>query len=416
MSESIRTLKAAPLRRDRQPLPGPPAATSPTPQLQAATILRVLVTLLLLWVIYQLWELVIVCAFSLLLAVTAEPVVDWLERRGLARGFAVVVLGAGLLAAILLTVVFVAPPLIDQIQSLLHNLTGLSKSAVAKVRPVSPFLSGVLDEVFQLPRSPQVEAWLKRPLIWGEVAAETLAGGIFAFTLTLYLLYHGKRTYAWLIAYVPRRRRAKVAETLPEVSDVVLAYMRAQIITTVLFALFTFIVLNVLHVPAALALALLAGFCDVIPLVGIVIATTPAVLLAFTVSHVTAGAVLLLYLLYAAFEGYILVPRLYGHHLRLSPLVVLLALAIGGRLQGIAGALLILPLVAAYPIVERIWLSDYLGDDVLIDHSALEQASETEATAVVEAVLQGEAPAPPESAAPDAESAAHPPAGDRSGH
>jgi predicted PurR-regulated permease PerM len=362
------------------------------PQLHWATIVRVLATLVLLWAVYELWALVITCAFAMLLAMTADPLVDWLERRGVARGFGVVLLGAALLVAIVLTVVFIAPPLTEQIQGLFHNLTGLSRSAVAKVRPVSPFLAGVLEEVFQLPHSPQVEAWLKRPLIWGEIAMEALAAGVFAFTLTLYLLYHGKRTYAWLLAYVPRRRRTKMAEMLPEVSVVVLAYMRAQIITTILFALFSFVTLSVLHVPAALALALLAGFCDVIPLVGIVIATTPAVLLAITVSHGTAGAVLLLYLLYAAFEGYILVPRLYGRHLRLSPLVVLIALAIGGRLQGIAGALLILPLVAAYPIVERIWLSDYLGDDVLDDHSALEQASDTEATAVVEAVLQGVSP------------------------
>jgi predicted PurR-regulated permease PerM len=392
MPQNAQLAKAAPYRLGGQESARPSPAAPATPQLQWATIVRVLVTCLLLWAVYELWALVITCAFSLLLAVTAEPLVDWLERRGLARGFAVLLLGACLLAAILLTVIFIAPPLSDQIQGLLHNLTGLSKSAVSKVRPVSPFLAGVLDEVFQLPHSPQVEAWLKRPLIWGEVAMEALVAGIFAFTLTLYLLYHGKRTYAWLLAYVPRGRRAKMAETLPEVSVVVLAYMRAQIITTLLFALFSFTILTLFHVPAALALALLAGFCDVIPLVGIVIATTPAVLLAFTVSHVTAGAVLMLYLLYAAFEGYVLVPKLYGHHLRLSPLVVLIALAIGGRLQGIAGALLILPLVAAYPIVERIWLSDYLGDDVLDDHSALEQASETEATAVVEAVLQGVAP------------------------
>jgi predicted PurR-regulated permease PerM len=393
MADGSRQAKVVPLQRER--VSG--VRSSLLPQLQVSTILRILVTLFLLWAAYELWALFLTCAFSLLFAVTAEPVIDMLERRGMARGVAVVLLGFSVLALIVLAVIFIAPPMTDQIQSLLHNLNGISKSAVAKVQPTSPFLGGVLNEVFQLPHSPQVEAWLKRPLIWGEVAAEAVTAGIFAFTLTLYLLYHGKRTYAWLIAYVPRRRRAQVGETLPEVSVVVRAYMRAQIITTVLFALFTYIVLTILHVPAALALALLAGFCDIIPLIGIVIATTPAVLLAFTISHVTAAAVLVLYLLYAAFEGYYLVPRLYGHHLRLSPLVVLIALAIGGRLQGIAGALLVLPLVAAYPIIERIWLSNYLGDEVLNDHSALEQASPEEAGTVVEAVIQGEEVATAES-------------------
>jgi len=373
------------------------------PQLRWATIFRILLAAALLWAMYELWSLVLVCVFAVLLAITAEPLVDRAEQRGLSRGLAVMLLGAGIVLLVALSMFFVAPPLAEQIQSLLHNLSGFSRLVVARVRPASPFLAGVLEEVFQLPRSPQVASWLQRPLVWGEVAVTALAAGIFAFTLTLYLLFHGKRTFAWLLAYMPRRHRQKMAETIPEVSDVVHAYMRAQIITTLLFTGFAFAVLTVFHVPAALPLSLLAGFCDIIPLVGIVIATTPAVLLALTVSHVAAGAVLALYLFYATFEAYVLVPRLYGRHLRLSPLVVLLALAIGGRLQGIAGALLILPLVAAYPIIERIWLSNYLGEHVLDDHSALEQATEGEAPAVVEAVLQGVPPEEPAGTVGEAE-------------
>ena len=388
-------------KRAAPPLPAPPPEVDDAgrPQLRWATIFRILLAAALIWAVYELWSLVLVCVFAVLLAITAEPLVDRAEQRGLSRGLAVVLLGAGIVLLVALSMFFVAPPLAEQIQSLLRNLSGFSRLVVARVRPASPFLAGVLEEVFQLPRSPQVASWLQRPLVWGEVAVTALAAGAFAFTLTLYLLFHGKRTFAWLLAYMPRRHRQKMAETIPEVSDVVHAYMRAQIITTLLFTGFAFAVLTVFHVPAALPLSLLAGFCDIIPLVGIVIATTPAVLLALTVSHVAAGAVLALYLFYATFEAYVLVPRLYGRHLRLSPLVVLLALAIGGRLQGIAGALLILPLVAAYPIIERIWLSNYLGEHVLDDHSALEQATEGEAPAVVEAVLQGVPPEEPAGAA-----------------
>jgi predicted PurR-regulated permease PerM len=358
-------------------------------QLQWSTVFRVLLTALLCWVVYELWALVLTCLVSLLLAIAAAPLVAWGERRGMSRGMAVFVVGAATLAVAVLAILFVAPPLAEQIQGLMRNLSLFSHRAVAKVRPASPFLAGVLEEVFQLPTSPQVATWLRKPLVWGQAAVEGAAVGAFAFMLAIYLLLHGKRTYAWLLAYVPRRLRGKMAETVPEVSEVVLAYTRGQILTTALFITYAFAALTALGVPAALPLALLAGLCDVIPIVGIMLATAPAVLLALTVSHVVAGAVLALYLLYAAFESYVLVPRLYGHHLRLSPLTVLLALAIGGRLQGIAGALLILPLVAAYPIVERIWLSGYVGDEVFHDHSALEQASETEAMAVVEAVLQG---------------------------
>lgn len=87
------------------------------------------------------------------------------------------------------------------------------------------------------------------------------------------------------------------------------------------------------------------------------VSTVPAVLLAMTVSPVAAGAILVLYVLYHVLENYVLIPRIYGRRLRLSGLAVLVTLIIGGSLYGILGAVLVLPIVAAYPIVERIWLS-----------------------------------------------------------
>lgn len=65
-----------------------------------------------------------------------------------------------------------------------------------------------------------------------------------------------------------------------------------------------------------------------------------------------------------------LVPRVYGNRLELSSLAVLLALAAGATLNGVMGAVLILPLVAAYPVIERYWLRGYLGPDVAKDHSS----------------------------------------------
>lgn len=82
------------------------------------------------------------------------------------------------------------------------------------------------------------------------------------------------------------------------------------------------------------------------------------------------------YVIYHLFETYLIAPRVYGNLLRLPTLSVLLALIVGGTLQGILGAVLVLPLVAAYPIIERIWLKSYLSREVLADHKALAKAAE----------------------------------------
>jgi predicted PurR-regulated permease PerM len=181
-----------------------------------------------------------------------------------------------------------------------------------------------------------------------------------------------------------------MADTVSGVSEVIYAYVRGQVVTSVAFTAFSAAVLAIMQVPAVLPLALLAGISDIIPVVGIIIATVPATFLALAVSPTAGLVVFTSYSLYHMFESYLIVPKVYGSSLRLSTLAVLLAIVVGGTLQGIIGSILVLPLVAAYPIVERIWLKAYLTREVLADHNALARAAKTGDEDAVEAVLQGE--------------------------
>lgn len=78
-------------------------------------------------------------------------------------------------------------------------------------------------------------------------------------------------------------------------------------------------------------------------------------------------------MLYRFVESYFIIPRVYGDEIRLSTLTVLLAVAVGGTLQGAFGAILILPFVAVYPIVERIWLRDELAPGTVERHERIEE-------------------------------------------
>ena len=130
--------------------------------------------------------------------------------------------------------------------------------------------------------------------------------------------------------------------------------------------------LTLLHIPAAVPLAVLAFIADLVPIVGTVVMIAPAVLLALVVSPLKAFIVLAVYLAYHLTESYYIIPRVFGKEMRLSNLTVLLAVTIAGMLQGAIGAVLILPFVAAYPVVEEIWLQRQLGDTVE-KHEQIEQ-------------------------------------------
>ncbi len=354
-----------------------------------STILKVLGTAILVWASLKLLPDFFFFLLALVLAVTLSPAVRGLEARGVSRSWAVALVAVLLVAAIVGVLVLVGPPLASQIAALLGHFPQYRHSVEMHLGPQHPLARRLLQEILALPTSPELTAAL-RPIAWGETAIAAVTVGALVVALTLYLVADGKRTYAWLLAYIPRRHREKMARTIPEVSEVVIGYVQGQAFTSFLYGVFTLVTLSAFHVPAAVPLAVFSAFCDVLPVIGLLASTVPAVLLALTVSPVAAGAVLVLYLLYHLLENSVIIPRVYGRRLRLSTLAVLIALVIGGHLFGILGAILVLPFVAAYPIIERIWLHEYLSDEVLTDHSALAAAEESGSERAIEKVLRGE--------------------------
>jgi predicted PurR-regulated permease PerM len=354
------------------------------------TILKVVASGLGLWAALLLWPGFLLFLTALLLAVTLHPSVLWMERRGVGRGASVLVIAVLTVGLLAVFVAFLLPPLTAQMTSLVREFPEFRARILSRIPTRYPAVQDVIRELFESPSSPSLSSLLERSFIWGQSAVVALVLTVIVLVLTLYLLVDGVSLYAWLLAFIPRTHREKLAATASEVSQVVHAFVGGQFLAALLFAVFTGVLLVILRVPAAAPLAVLAGLCNVIPVLGILLATLPAALLALAVSPGTAAVVVAAYLGYHLFETYFLLPRIYGNKLKISTLSVLLALLVGGRLQGIIGAVLVLPLVAAYPIIERHWLSGYLRSRVLTDHKALAKAAETGSEAAIDAVLHGE--------------------------
>lgn len=310
--------------RSGTPSPDPRRNDSPEPKravelhVPLATILKVLIVALLIWAVLKLTLAFLFFLVAVLFAVALSSPMLWLERRGVSHAAAASVITVAVLAGIGLFLVFVVPPLLDQLMALVRNFPEYRARIEENISPDRPLLRGLVVQILNLPDSPQVAASLKQPLAWGRAAVTAAVVALLLLVLTVYLLLDGKRLYAWLLAYVPRRHRQKAAQTVPEVFDVVIAYVRGQAFTSFLCGLFSLVVLSIFRVPAAIPLALLAAVADVLPILGFVVSTVPAVLLAATVSPVAGGAVLVLYSLYQLVENYLIVPRVYGRRLRLS--------------------------------------------------------------------------------------------------
>ena len=337
-------------------------------EIPTRTILKLLGVAVFIWLWLQLWQLVMLILVVIVLAVALDPIVGWLEAHRIPRGLASTLTAFGMLALIVGFGVAAGSSLVSQARLLGDHVRDFEGEITRRVPPaLLRLLPGVSSDAV-----PSADSLV--PLV--RDVGRTIAGGaivlLVAVILTFYLLVEGRRTYAWLLAYVPRTNRARAHATACEARHAILAYVSGNVATSIFATAFAWTVLALLHVPAALLLALLAGLCDFVPVLGFVVSAAPAVLLALSQSPATAFAVILLYGLYHFIENYFIAPKVYGDQLQLSNLAVLFAFAVGATIGGVVGALLALPAAAMYPVIERLWLKDYLGRDVVEQHRIIE--------------------------------------------
>lgn len=335
--------------------------------LPVSTIVKVLLTLFALWALYKLGTVIALALIAVVLAVALEPVVAWLEIRGMPRGLAATLTVLVLVGCLAGFAVLCGSSLTTQARQLIDRFASIQKDFWTWLPPsVAHVLRGN-----RIPPDASVIAGYVVSL--GGMVANVLLGAAVAFILTIYFLIEGRQTWNWLVAYVPRRNRARVQQTADAACGAVLHYVAGNVATSVFAGVTVFVALSLLHVPAALLLAVLAFVCDFVPVLGFIISAVPAILLALTVSVATAVIAAGTYIGYHFAENYLIGPLVYGGRLRLSNLAVLLAFAVGAELFGIVGALLALPVAAMYPCVEDIWLRDYLARDAVDTHRRIER-------------------------------------------
>lgn len=339
------------------------------------TLLKTALFALLVFAVYKLWGVIIMVTIAALLAVMLDPLVRLMERHRVPRGVAIALIAIvlfGLLAGLLFGI---APAMVSQIEDFGRQLPRLAQK-LGQTLPGARSLIQALAADMQKPLSGgEVQHWLTRGLIAGRWAAEGLTALILVVVITIYLLVEGRKALEWLIAFARPAQRPRIHTTLQAVNPIILAYMRGQVITCCLCGGMSLITLSVLHVPGAIALAVLAFIADLVPVVGTIAMTVPAVGVAAAKSPFAAIVVLVVYIAYHLTESYWIIPRVYGTQMRLSTLTVLLAVLVGGTLQGALGAVLILPFVAAYRPIERIWLTERLGETVR-EHELVESRNE----------------------------------------
>jgi predicted PurR-regulated permease PerM len=298
------------------------------------------------WALLRLVPVLLVLVAALIIVGTVNPAVQRLEARRMRRGAAIALVFSALFALLVLFVTLTIPSLLVQAADLLEQepvLRTRLANFLDGFRPAAPLADSL--------RNIHYDAMAKS-LAAGALALSTRLIEVFAYSasaifLALYLMFDRDRLRGWLFAMVPRRHHLRLSRVMMNLESIVGGYMRGQVITSALMAVFLFILLKAFSVPNALAIAVFGGAADVLPYIGALLTLVPAVLSALSQGTTVALAVFALLFAYEEFESRVLVPRIYGRTLRLPAAAVFFALLAGGTLYGIVGAFLSLPVAAA---------------------------------------------------------------------
>ena len=347
------------------------------------TLLKLFAFALLILALWKLASLVFLIYFATLLAVTVDPLVEWLRKHRIRRGISVALIAILSFGALAGFFVLILPPLVSELGTIMQEIPKL-KQQILHEMPNNQILGPISENMLKKPPSDGASGKiLDHALSAGGLALGGLSQFVLLLILAIYLLHDGRTLKRWVLDFFDDKTQRKLEETCTELEKVIVAYVAGQMITSILVVVFVFTLLTILKIPTALVLAILAGVFDVLPVAGFFISIIPVALMALTVSPKSALIVAIAYLVYHQLENYFIGPQVYGNRMRLSTLTVMLGLLAGALVAGIPGALAILPILAAYPVIERIWLVDLLGSETVRRHRASDTESKVPATGKV---------------------------------
>jgi predicted PurR-regulated permease PerM len=185
-------------------------------------------------------------------------------------------------------------------------------------------------------------------LTGGRIALELATGVVLTFFIMFFLLKDGDRIWHWLVKELPAEPRRRADDAGTAAWGVLVNYMRGTTAVAAIHATFIGLALWLLGVPLLVPLIIAVFIAAYLPLVGIFVAGTVVILVTLGTKGWIAAAIMIgVFVLEGQIEGHLLQPLLIGRIVRLHPLAIILVLAIGGVIGGIAGAIVAVPTAAA---------------------------------------------------------------------
>jgi predicted PurR-regulated permease PerM len=353
----------------------PPSAPPPAPPAVAPVVVPRWVQLVMLPVaIFALWALarasgtvLLVFLVAAVLALILNPAVTGLQRRlRFPRALAVITVYLGLLLGVVALGFLLANPIADQAAKFGRDVPRIIDDANARIHDVQTYLN---KNGFHVKLEKQGETALQtlRDKVVGGTSDIVAFGGallsravqaglglILVLVLSIYMLVYGERIGGVVRRVMPPGDGTAQDDYPAGVQRAVSGYVRGQLMFSVAMgtgagvALWLYGILGVFPDGRtyALAFGIFFGLMELVPFIGPFLGALPPILVALFQDPLTGLWVALLFVGLQQIEGHIVAPQIFGHTLRINPLLVIFALLVGGEIYGFIGALVALPIAA----------------------------------------------------------------------
>jgi predicted PurR-regulated permease PerM len=198
-----------------------------------------------------------------------------------------------------------------------------------------------------------------------------VAGGLLLILFTaIYIGAEPRLYYKGLLHLFPHTARRRAGEVLEAIGASLRRWLLAQLVMMLAIGIATAIGLSLLGVKAALALGLIAGLLEFIPMLGPILSAIPGIAIAFLDSPQKALLVALVYWAIQFLEGHILQPLLMKRGVDLPPVITLIGLALMALVFGFLGMMVAVPVLAAVMVaIKMLYVEDVVGDDIAVNNS-----------------------------------------------
>jgi predicted PurR-regulated permease PerM len=301
-----------------------------------------------------------------LIALILNPAVAFMQRSRLPRGLAVLAVYLGFFLALAGIGFLLANPISDQVRTFSNNLPHIVNEANKTLASFQKYLNkhGIHFELVKQGKTAlqsiegKVAKEASKIASFGGALATEAASAIFdlvlVFVLSVYMLVYGQQIGSLVRRVLPDGDGSNADDYPHLVQRAVTRYVGGQLSFSAIMGASTGISLYVFGLLGifpdggkyAIAFAVFYGVMELVPYVGPILGAIPPVVVALLTDPITALWVAVLFVGLQQLEGHVVAPQIFGHTLRINPLLVIFALLLGLQVHGIVGALIALPILA----------------------------------------------------------------------